>query len=382
MSEAPLTSIRVLDLTRLLPGPYCSRIFADFGAEVIRIEPPSGGDWLRSAAQFEKSAGALFNALNRGKKSMTLDLKADEGKNVLIQLAGTADVFFESFRPGVMDRLGLGHKELKEENPRLITCSLTGYGDEGSYRGRAGHDLNYIGLTGLLDLTGSSDSPPVIPATQVADIMGALWSTIGILVSLLCRERIGEARQVSSSLLGAAIASLPVSWSRVMAGEPEARGQGDLIGGMVCYNVYETRDGRYITLAALEPNFWNDFCMAAGVEDLLGDQLARAVPDEPVYERLKALFRSRTADEWQELLAGVDACCEPVLSIKESTHADPVMALGLITEAGILPPVQLSSTRGEEAAPAPDLGEHTIEVLIELGFSNEMIEGMRERGVI
>jgi crotonobetainyl-CoA:carnitine CoA-transferase CaiB-like acyl-CoA transferase len=231
MANPALEGLRVLDLSRLLPGPYCTKIFSDFGAEVIRIEPPEGGDWLRDAGAIDAGMAWLFQALNHGKKSLRLDLKSQEGRQIFLQLVETTDVLFEMFRPGVMQRLGLSYEELSKTNPRLIYCSLTGYGTEGSYQDRVGHDLNYIGLAGLLDLTGQPDGPPIIPATQVADIMGGLWAAIGVLLALHSRQVIGRGMKVEGSLLGAALASLPVGISGKMGSKQVGRGKGHLSGG-------------------------------------------------------------------------------------------------------------------------------------------------------
>jgi crotonobetainyl-CoA:carnitine CoA-transferase CaiB-like acyl-CoA transferase len=210
-----------------------------------------------------------------------------------------------------MGRLGLGYGRLAQANPRLIYCSLTGYGPDGPYRERAGHDLNYIGLAGLLELTGPREGPPVVPGALVADLAGALWAAIGILLALAARERTGQGQRVDTSLLGAALACMPGPVARHLGGQPMARGSSDLTGGAVCYQVYETADGGHVTLAALEPQFWSAFCRAVGREDLVDQQFAPAVPGEPAYEELRALFGTRTREEWAEL-APRDGCCEPV----------------------------------------------------------------------
>jgi len=384
----PLAQIRVLDLSRLIPGPYCSCILADFGAEVIKVEQPGGGDWLRYVPPLVDGKSALFQALNRGKKSLTLNLKSEEGRAILLRLAETADVLLESFRPGVMERLGVGYAKLAEANPRLVYCSLSGYGLDGPYRGRAGHDLNYIGLTGLLALTGSREGPPVIPGAQVADIAGGLWAALGILLALLTRKQTGQGQRVDGSLLGASLACMPVAVSQYLGGQPMERGGSDLTGGVVCYHVYETRDGGYVTLAALEPQFWAAFCEAVGRERLAGQQFAPTVPGEPAYEEMCALFRSRTRREWAEMMAEVDGCCEPVYDVEEALASAPVQALEMLFGNGLLPPVRLSaqSTRspiaeaGREVAPA--LGQHTDPLLAELGYDAAAVEGLRERGVV
>jgi len=381
-NDGPLTGVRVLDLSRLLPGPYCSRVLADFGAEVVKVERPGGSDWLRYTPPLVDGEGVLFRVLNRGKKSLTLNLKSDEGRAIFLRLVETADVLLESFRPGVIERLGLGYERLCQANPCLVYCALSGYGPDGSYRERAGHDLNYIGLAGLLDLTGPRDGPPVVPGALVADLSGGLWAAVGILLALLERERTGRGQRVDASLLGAALACMPVAVAWHLGGQPMARGADDLTGGLVCYHVYETRDSKYVTLAALEPEFWAAFCQAVGREDLLGQQFAPAVPGQHAYEELCALFRTRTREEWAGALAGVDACCEPVCNVGEALASAPVRALGMLTGEGLLPPVRLLTRPACSPDHAPALGQHTAVLLTELGYDEAAVEELRERGVV
>jgi alpha-methylacyl-CoA racemase len=376
--------MRVLDLSRLLPGPYCSRILADYGFEVIKVELPGGGDWSRYVPPIdpESGEGLLFRAINRGKKSLTLNLKSDKGRAILLRLVETADVLLESFRPGVMERLALGYETLAQVNPRLVYCSLSGYGPGGPYRERAGHDLNYAGLSGLLDLTGPRDGPPSIPGAPVADLSGALWAAIGILLALLERERTGLGQRVDSSLFGGALACLPLAVIRHQGGQSMARSASDLNGGVVCYNVYETKDSQYMTLAALEPEFWAAFCLAVGREDLLGQQFAPALPGEPAYEALCSLFKSRTRQEWVQALVGVDACCEPVYSVGEALGSPAVQALGMLAGVGLLAPIRLSNQERTTPELAPTLGQHTTLLLEELGYSPDKVEELRGQGVV
>ena len=376
--------MRVLDLSRLLPGPYCTRIFADLGAEVIKIEQPGGSDWSRYVPPLDpiSGEGRLFRALNRGKKSLTLNLKTPQGREILLRLVATADVLLETFRPGVMERLDLAYGTLAEVNPRLVYCALTGYGPAGPYRGRAGHDLNYIGLSGLLDLTGPAEGPPAIPGSPVADLAGALWAAVGILAALLERESTGHGQRVDGSLLGGALSFLPLAVARQAGGEPLHRGDDDLTGGIVCYHVYETADNGYMTLAALEPEFWSAFCRAVGREDLQAEQFAPAMPDGRVYQELCALFHQRTQQEWINTLAEVDACCEPVYTLPEALASAPVQTLRMMTENGLLPPIQLSASPARTGLRAPALGEQTAVLLDELGYSPSQIEELSHRGVI
>lgn len=377
-----LEGMRVLDLSRLLPGPYCSLILADFGAEVIKVEPPGRGDWMRYLPPLAGGESLLFRALNRGKKSLTLNLKSAEGRQIFLRLIQTADVLLEGFRPGVMERLGLGYERLSLVNPGLVYCALSGYGPSGPYRERAGHDLNYIGLAGLLDLTGPRGQAPVIPGAPVADVTGGLWAAVGILLALVHRQRSGRGERVDSSLLGGALACLPVAVVRQLAGQPMGRGASDLTGGVVCYNVYLAADGGYMSLAALEPEFWAAFCRAVGREDLLEKQFAPAVPGDPTYEALCALFRSRTCQEWCQALAGVDACCEPVYTLDQALQSEPVQALQMAANGGLRPAVRLLTWAFPPAGPAPALGQHTLEMLTELGYGSEAVTALRQQGVV
>jgi alpha-methylacyl-CoA racemase len=271
---------------------------------------------------------------------------------------------------------------MTEINPRLVYCSLTGYGHRGPYRDRAGHDLNYEGLAGLLDLSGPLDGPPVVPGIPLADLTGALWAAVGIMQALLDRERTGRGQRVDGSFLGAALACLPHAVAQHAGGQRLARGSGDLTGGLVCYNLYETLDNGYMTLAALEPQFWAAFCGAVGREDLLGQQLAPAISGEPAFEELCALFRSRTQAEWTEVLAGVDACCEPVYSVGEALASAPVRALGMLAGEGLLPPVRLSAWPERSRGTVPALGADSADLLAELGYDATEVKRLQGQGII
>jgi crotonobetainyl-CoA:carnitine CoA-transferase CaiB-like acyl-CoA transferase len=322
---------------------------------------------------------------------MTLNLKSDPGRAIFLQLAATADVLLESFRPGVMERLGLGYEMLAQTNRRLVYCALSGYGTEGPYRDRAGHDLNYQGLTGLVDLTGPREGPPTVPGAQIADLTGAIWAAIGILRALLERERTGYGRRVDSSLLGGALSFLLLPVAYHLGGQPMVRGGSYLTGGLVCYNVYAAKDGGYMTLGALEPEFWAAFCQAVGRADLVAQQFAPAVPGEPAYEDLCQIFRTRTRQEWVEALAGIDACCEPVYSVAEGLACAPVQALEMATDWGLLPPLRPAHPQGQsgesgtvpiEQVGTPALGQHTAQLLAELGIGQAEVTQLQERGII
>ncbi|MBC7248722.1 MAG: CoA transferase [Anaerolineae bacterium] len=382
-----LTGIRVLDLSRLLPGPFCSMILADFGAEVIKIEEPVRGDYMRSIPPLARQEGAVFLAVNRNKKSLTLNLKTEAGRRIFMQLARTADVLLEGFRPGVMARLGLDYAALREVNPRLVYCSLSGYGQAGPYRQRAGHDLNYIALGGVLSLLGGEDCPPTVPGVQLADLCGGLWAALAITLALLARERTGVGQYLDVAMLDSVVSLLTVPAAvHFLGGNVDGGPRPAPATGQANYNVYRTRDGRYMTLGALEVKFWRAFCQAVGREDWIERQ-----DDDRLVGEVQALFATRTLAEWEELFTGQDVCCEPVHTLEE-VFADPqVQARGMLVEVehplegGLKQlgmPIKLSGTPGTVRTPPPRLGEHTEELLRALGYNAEAIADLREQGVV
>jgi alpha-methylacyl-CoA racemase len=346
----PLTGIRVLDLTRLLPGAFCTRLLADMGADVIKVEEPGTGDYMRWTPPLLDGQSALFDALNRNKRSIALNLKEARGREALLRLVETADVLVEGNRPGVMERLGLGWDTLHARNPRLVMCSITGYGQDGPFAQRAGHDLNYMAIAGALGLNGQRDGPPVPLSVQVADIGGGgLQPAVAILGALVAVQRGGEGRWVDASMTDGAVGWLALVFAAHAAGERVARGDQRLAGRYACYRVYECRDGRYYSVAALEPKFWQELCRALERPDLVELQYSE---DSITQVAVEQIFKTKTRDEWQESLSVVDACCEPVLDIDEVPHHPQVSARGLFERAGR----------------APSLGEHTAEVLREIGL--------------
>ena len=261
-----LKELKMLDLSRLLPGPYCTLLLADLGMEVLKVEDLEQGDYMRAMGPVREKDSANFLALNRNKKSMKLNLKVKEGREIFYKLIETYDIILEGFRPGVMERLGIGYQELKKRNPRVIFCSLSGYGQDGPYRERSGHDVNYIGLGGVLELIGSQNGPPVIPGVQIADIgAGGMMAAIAILSAAIHREKTGEGQSLDISMMDGVI-----SWLSIHAGkyfmdrEVLKRGEIQLAGRYACYQVYSTKDGRHMSLGALEPKFWMNFCEAIG----------------------------------------------------------------------------------------------------------------------
>jgi crotonobetainyl-CoA:carnitine CoA-transferase CaiB-like acyl-CoA transferase len=393
----PLEGLRVLDLTRLLPGGFCSLLLADFGADVVKVEDTGWGDYVRWAPPFyeevEASAGsALFLSLNRGKRSIRIDLKSQAGKDVLVRLVGGADVLLESFRPGVMDRLGVGYERLQPENPGLVYCAITGYGQDGPGRDRSGHDLNYLALNGILGLSGEPDGPPVPSAAQIADLGGgALMAVVGILVALRERERSGEGQLVDCSMFDGSLSFLAMLAAEVLAGGPvPRRGELRLGGGMVCYRPYACADG-YTALGALEPKFWSAFCHGVGRDDLLDH--AFDPPGSEAHCAVSEIFAQRTREQWRAFAAEHDCCLEPVMELPEVLDSELVaareMVVGLeqpgsdrsVRVLGV--PFKLSRTPGDPSrAPGPGLGEHTRQVLIEAGFDGPEIDALLESGAV
>ena len=363
-----LAGLRVLDLSRLLPGPFCSLLLSDFGADVIKVEDTGMGDYLRWwEPMADEGRSAMFGALNRGKRSVALDLKQPEGAEAFRRLAATADVVLESFRPGVMDRLGVGYETLERDNPGLVYCAITGYGQDGPYRDRPGHDLNYLGLTGLLDLSGEADGPPVQAAGQIADIGGgALMAAFGILAALRERDRSGQGQFVDVSMTDGALSWLAMVAGRYLSDGTEPRRGDELLGGgYVCYRPYACADG-HVTLGALEPKFFRAFCEGVGREDLIAHQFDRT--GGAAHRELEQIFAQRTRAGWQAFASEHDCCLEPVLTVAEALESELVRARGMVIGAQLAPPVKFSRTPADpQPDPGPRLGEHTDEVLREIG---------------
>lgn len=377
--RAALDGIRILDLSRMLPGPYCSMVLGDLGAEVIKVEEPSIGDPTRL------NPDGVFHQINRNKKSIALDLKRPEGRDIFLRLVATSDVVLEQFRPGVVDRLGIGYDAASGANPRIIYCSLTGYGQQGHYRERAGHDINYIALAGILGLTADERGKPVIPGTQIADLVGGIMAALAILAALLAREKSGRGQYIDVSMLDCARSLLPIPAARHLSGKKLNLGEKyGLSGAYPFYNIYETADGRFMSLGALEPKFWENFCRRIGRQDLIERQFDEGQRRQELFEELRRIFKSRTLSQWIELMRDADACCEPVLSLEEALQGE--LAQGAIREIDGTKLLgfafKLSQTPMSIRGPAPELGEHTDQLLAELGFSEADRERLRRDGVV
>jgi len=399
----PLEGIRVLDLSRLLPGGFCSLLLADFGADVLKVEDTGMGDYIRLSPPYYEGAhdsakSALFLSLNRNKRSIRLDLKSEGGRGALLRLVREYDVVLESFRPGVLDRLGVGYERMREENGGIVYCAISGYGQTGPKREAAGHDMNYLGLVGLLGLTGERGGEPVQAAGQIADLGGgALMAAFGILAAL--RERDGDGTPVHAGsgegqIVDVSMADGALSWLAMVAagyfadGTLPHRGELPLAGSLICYRPYECADG-WVTLGALEPKFWQAWCRGVEREDLIEQQFER--PGSEAHEQVQEIFKARPRAEWETFAREHDCCLEPVLELDEALSSDLVREREMVVEIdqpgaerpvrqlGL--PVKLDRTPGvPRRMPGPALGEHTEEVLRAAGYSEAEVAELLRTG--
>lgn len=389
-----LEGIRVLDLSRLLPGPFCSLLLADLGAEVVKVEEQGLGDYTRWMPPHLGETSAIFAALNRGKKSIVLNLKSARGRELLLRLAATSDVLLESFRPGVAERLGIGYEDLREVAPRLVYCAITGYGQDGPYKNKAGHDANYLAYAGALGLTGTAGGPPALPGIQIADLAGGAYpAAVGILSALLGRERSGAGRFVDISMTEGALALLGPLYAMLGASEePLERGRLPLTGRHPCYRIYPTKDGQWLAVGALEPKFFEKLCLALGRPDLADKGLAEGEEAERVAAELEQIFLQQDRDEWVAWLETADACVAPVLSPLEALENAQHQARGAFVPLPVrgldpaaaprVPRCPVRDGTQQQGGQAPAMGQHTEEVLGALGLTAAELAGLREQGVI
>lgn len=370
-----LEGIRILDLSRLLPGPYCTMLLADFGAEVIKIEEPGRGDYARSFPPFLKDFGYWHLQLNRNKKSVVLDLKSAEGRENFLALVRTADVVVESFRPGVLEKLGIDYAAAKAVNPRIIYCSLTGYGKKGPLAQQADHDIGYVSLAGITAMSGEAGGRPAIPGVLMADMNASMAAGMAIMIALHHAQRTGEGQEIDISLYNVAMTLMPGAASLYFgSGFVAERGNNWLTGKNPNYNIYATKDGRYLSVGCLEKKFWTNLCEVLERTDLIDK-----IDDEKNYrylqEELSNEFSRRTLKEWQELLEGKDTCVTAVLDFAEAVASEQTKAnemvldvhdkeLGDYKQLGFA--MKLSRTPAGLRKRAPRLGENTEELLGEL----------------
>lgn len=382
-----LDGVRVLDLTRLLPGPYATQLLADAGADVIKIEEPTRGDYARAMTQGE--GPSVFSAVNRGKRSVTLDLKTEAGKSTFYHLASDADVVIEGFRPGVVERLDIGYETVREHNPGIVYCSLSGFGASGPYRDRVGHDLSYIALGGLLDMTRAEQhGRPAIPGIPVADLAGGMFAAFAVVSALLSRELgNGDAQHLDIGLLDVVLNLVgAVHPGAVSAETPQAR-RTPLTGQFPCYDVYETADGGYVTLAALEPGFWRTFCEAVDRPDLIDRHFEMDPEDRAeVKAAVAEVFRERPREHWARELADIESMVAPVRSVSAALNSEQAAVRDLRVDEGTQPRIAsplgpIDGTRATEET-VPGLGEHTEEVLTEFDLPEELLAELRAADAI
>lgn len=391
--SGPLDGLRVLDLTRLLPGGYATLLLADMGADVIKVEEPHKGDYIRWTPPMVGEMSAAHIALNRNKRSITLDLKKEDGVELLKELAGTCDVVVESFRPGVMDRLGVGYEALKVVQPMLVYCAITGYGQDGPRSQTAGHDVNYIGYSGVLSVIGREDDRPVIPGVQIGDLAGGgMAAAVAILAALHRRSVTGEGDFCDVSMMDGAM-----SWLTIHAGDFVAGGgvpqpeQMHLSGRYPCYRVYPAADG-WLTVGALEPQFWSALCEAIEREDLAGDAFASGERRAEVIASLEDLFKTKSRAEWMEHFGDRDVCVGPVNDFAEAFEDPQLRHREMVVESDLPDgtpwkhignPMKMRGAPGDvKRLPPPKLGEQTAEVLGEIGLSWVEVETLRADGVV
>jgi alpha-methylacyl-CoA racemase len=372
---SPLAGLLVVDLSRNLPGPLTARLLADLGARVIKVEEPREGDPVRTAPPVREGIGSLAAILLSGVESIALDLKQPAGQEILGRLLERADVLIEGFRPGTLARLGFPPEELRTRYPKLVVCSISGWGQEGPYAARAGHDLTYQAVAGTL-APGAS-----MPTALLADLTGAWSAVTSILAALLERQRTGEGRRIDAALLDAGVHANLVGWAVEAGGR---KGVGDrlpLTGALPCYNIYETSEGRLLAIAALEPHFWRRFCLAAGRKDLIRLQY---LDSARARRKVGDLIRSRTLAEWMDLAGREDIPAEPVFSAAQAREHPQILARNLLSRGPdnltrLAFPARFDGERPRAAgAKVPGLGEQTQALLAELGVPKE---AAREAGV-
>lgn len=389
----PLEGIRVIDYTRLYPGPFGTQLLGDLGAEVIKLEDKNSPDYIRFFPPTFNKESAGYMAVNRNKKSFALDMRSDAGKKLFFGLVKKSDVVVEQYRPGVMDKMGLGYDKAKEVNPKIIYCSITGFGQTGPYAQVPGHDMNYMGLAGISDIIGPKDGEPIIPGIQVADVAGGgLMSVIGVLSALIARERTGKGQEVDVSMFDGILPFMGMIYANYLAGGglPE-RGNTFLSGGLVCYNIYRTKDDRFITLGALEHKFWKRVCELIERPEWIDMQYIQGEEKEEIQRELTEIILEKTRDEWVGIFRGEESMTEAILTIDEVEKDPHALARDMIVEMehptegkvkAIGIPIKFSDTEAKDINPPPILGEHNEEILRLIGISDDEIKDLKDEGII
>lgn len=391
--DGPLAGVRILDLTRLYPGPLATMLMAEMGAEVIKVEDVIRPDPIRFYPPFVGPDSAAYLAVNRSKRSLSLKLNEETGQEIFFRLVKRADIVIEQFRPGVLDELGLGYVEAIKSNPRIIYLSLSGYGQNGPYSGKAGHDLNFIGYSGLLALSRDGLGNPVIPGVQIADIAGgAYMAVIAALSALWARNNSGVGQRVDVSMLDAVMPLMSLQLARYWAGgEDEQAAAEPLTGGLACYGVYRCADGKFLVVGALEPKFWKQFCEILDRPQWGSRQFSQGREAQAFKEELAALFLTKTRRQWMSLFGEADVCVSPLLDLEELESDPQLRERGVFLEQehpelgmlkGIANPLKFSRSRTGAEHPAPALGEHSEAILQELGYTHNQIREMLRKNIV
>ena len=393
----PLSSLKILDFSTLLPGPFATMLLADMGADIVRVEAPNRLDMVRLMPPFDGDISGWHGVLNRNKRSIALDLKKPEAVEIIKQLVaangGGYDIVLEQFRPGVMARLGLGYDDLKAVNPGLIYCAITGYGQTGPYKDRAGHDNNYLALSGLMSHSGRRESGPPPLGAQIADVGGgSLGAVMGILTAVIHRHTTGQGQLVDVSMLDMAVAWQAHVASHYLVGDDPPQREGWMLNGGSFYDYYQTQDGRYLSVGSLEPKFWQGFCQAIGRPDLIGRGLDQSPANQQaVKAEIANEMAKRPLAEWTTLFANLDVCVEPVLTIPEMLQHPQVQARGLVvdvprpdggTQKQIANPLKFSAAEAEYKGVGTAVGAHTDDILHKLGYAANQIAALRCSGAL
>jgi crotonobetainyl-CoA:carnitine CoA-transferase CaiB-like acyl-CoA transferase len=393
----PLRGIKVLDLTRLIPGAFCTSILGDVGAEVIKVEEIKVGDYARQIHPFIGPMASRFLILNRNKKSVALNLKDDEGREIFLKMVREADVLVEGFRPGTMKKLRLDYESLNKENPRLIFCSIASFGQSGPYRDVVAHDINILGIAGFLEISGERDGKPMIPGVQISDSIAGMNAALAILIALIGREKTDRGQFLDISMFDGMMSWIFDAARYVFAGKsvPD-KGKGRLWGGLPNYNLYRTKDGKYITVGALETKFKRALLKKLGHEDLMGKESGATSTETrddegELFAFLQKTFLTKTRDEWMDELAGLNICVGPVNTIEEALSHPQTLFRAMVVEvdhpgAGktkqLGSPLKFSEKPIDvNRFPAPQLGEHTREILGRFGYSEQEVEALLKRKI-
>lgn len=386
-----LSDVKILDLSTLLPGPYASMMLADLGAQVLRVESPTRVDLVRELPPKIGNSSAAHQYLNRSKKSIALDLKQPEAIEIIKALIKDYDIVLEQFRPGVMDRLGIGYEALKAINPKIIYCAITGYGQTGPYKDRAGHDLNYLAIAGISSYSKRKEQAPIPQGIQIADVAGgSLHSVIGILTALHHRQKTGEGQMIDISMTDCAFALNAMSGAGALAGGDIPEAESHLLNGGTFYDYYQTSDNRYLSIGSLEPKFFSGLCQLLNLEHLL--PLANSSSEQKkIKDSFTHAFKQKTYEQWQEIFINLDLCVEPVLNLKEASEHPQLVARDMIvdvphSQTGLQKqlgcPIKFSSFQTKYKQAGGEIGANGKEVLSELGYSDNEIVTLEASSVV